>query len=92
MRSGVFPDIERAIADPGAEIDRSGRYLVHRDFTNSERLNTLLDGGGGAFAVRFRGATYRIDIRSVLPGGAIDTLRRPVLHVGPPSRVHERRP
>lgn len=63
MASGIFPDIERAIAKPGAEINRSGRYLIHRDYTTSARLNTHLDGGGREFVVRFRGGTYRIEIR-----------------------------
>ena len=64
MQSGVFPDIERAIADPGLEIDKSmGRYIVHRDYTTSARLNALLEGGAREFAVRFRGGTYHIEIR-----------------------------
>jgi hypothetical protein len=63
MASGVFPDIEKAIASPGTEIDKSGRYIVHRDYTTSARLNAWLDGGAREFVVRFRGATYRIEVR-----------------------------
>lgn len=67
MASGVFPDVEKAIATPGAEIDKSmGRYIIHRDFANSERLNAHFAGGGRDFVVRFRGETYRIEVR---PGG-----------------------
>jgi hypothetical protein len=63
MASGIFRDIERAIASPGAEIDKGGRYLIHRDYTTSARLNAWLDGGGREFVVRYRGGTYRLEIR-----------------------------
>lgn len=63
MASGIFPDLEKALAEPGAEIDKSmGKYIVHRDYGNSEKLNAHLAGGGLAFLVRYRSATYRIDI------------------------------
>ncbi len=64
MASGVFPDIEKAIAAPGAEIDRSmGKYIIHRDFANSAKLNAHFSGGGRDFLVRFRGQTYRVEVR-----------------------------
>lgn len=64
MASGIFPDIERAVASPGTEVEKSmGRYIVHRDYTTSARLNALLDSGARAFVVRYRGAAYRIEIR-----------------------------
>lgn len=67
MASGVFPDIEKAIGAPGTEIDKSmGKYIIHRDFANSAKLNTHFSGGGRDFLVRFRGQTYRIEVR---PGG-----------------------
>lgn len=63
MASGVFPDIEKAIAAPGEEIDQSGSYIIHRDFANSAKLNAHFAGGGGDFLVRFRGETWRIELR-----------------------------
>lgn len=64
MASGVFPDIEKAIAAPGEEIDKSmGNYIIHRDYANSAKLNTHFSGGGRDFLVRFRGQTYRIEVR-----------------------------
>jgi hypothetical protein len=63
MASGIFPDIEKAIAEPGAEIDRSmGKYIVHDHYANSRRLNEHLAGGAREFLVRYRGATYRVEI------------------------------
>lgn len=63
MASGVFPDLEKAIAQPGTEINKSSRYLIHSDYTTSARLNAHLDGGSREFVVRFRGDAYRIEIR-----------------------------
>jgi hypothetical protein len=64
MASGVFPDIERALRSPGTEIDKSmGKYVVHRDYGNSEKLNAYLSSGGREFLVRYRGQTYRVEIR-----------------------------
>lgn len=63
MASGIFPDLEKALAEPGAEIDKAmGKYIVHRDYANSEKLNAHLAGGGLAYLVRYRGTLYRIDI------------------------------
>ncbi|MBI2204789.1 MAG: hypothetical protein HYU41_13140 [Candidatus Rokubacteria bacterium] len=65
MASGVFPDLERAVANPGAEVDRPmGAYLVHRDYTTSARLNDFLARGGRDFLLRFKGVTYRIELRN----------------------------
>lgn len=64
MASGIFPDIEKAIADPGAEIDRSmGKYIVHDHYDNSRRLNAHLASGAREFLVRYRGETWRLEIR-----------------------------
>ena len=64
MASGVFPDIEQALAAPGTEIDKSmGKYIIHNDYANSRLLNAHLASGAREFLVRFRGATYRIEIR-----------------------------
>lgn len=64
MASGIFPDIEKALAAPGAEIDKSmGEYIVHRDYENSRKLNAHLAGGGREFLIRFRQHTYRVELR-----------------------------
>jgi hypothetical protein len=64
MASGVFPDIEKALAAPGTEIDKSmGKYIVHNDYANSRKLNAHLAGGTREFLVRFRDETYRIELR-----------------------------
>lgn len=64
MASGIFSDLDKAVAKPGTEIDTStGRYLIHDHYTTSARLNAHLDGGGREFVLRYRGETYRIEIR-----------------------------
>ncbi len=64
MASGIFPDLERALSSPGTEVEKSmGRYIVHRDYTTSARLSDSLEHGDREFLVRFRGATYRVEIR-----------------------------
>lgn len=64
LASGIFPDIERALQNPGAEIDKSmGKYVIHRDYSNSEKLNAFLSGGGHEFLVRYRSQIYRVEIR-----------------------------
>ena len=65
MASGIFHDLERALATPGAEIDKSmGSYVTHRDYTTSARLNDLLARGEREFLVRYRGSTYRVEVRN----------------------------
>lgn len=67
MRSGVFPDIEKALAAPGTEIDKSlGSYIIHRDYENSAKLNAYLDADGRTFYVTYDHTTYQV---TVLPGG-----------------------
>ena len=64
MASGIFPDIEKALAAPGSEVERSlGKYVVHNDYTTSRGLNAHLATGAREFLVRFRGATDRKEIR-----------------------------
>jgi len=46
MASGIFPDIEKAVASPGEEIvHRFDGYLTHRDYRMSARLNAYLKTG-----------------------------------------------
>lgn len=64
MASGIFPDIEKALAAPGSEIDKSmGKYIVHNDYATGRALNAHLASGAREFLVRFRGVTYRMEIR-----------------------------
>jgi hypothetical protein len=64
MASGIFPDIEKALSAPGSEIDKSmGAYVVHNDYASSRKLNAHLASGAREFLVRFRGETYRIEVR-----------------------------
>jgi hypothetical protein len=67
MRSGVLPDIEKALATPGTEVEKSmGSYIIHRDYENSAKLNTYLDGGGRAFYLTYDEVTYEVTVH---PGG-----------------------
>jgi hypothetical protein len=52
FRFGLFQDIEKAIADPGAEIHFSGKYITHRDFATSGELNEHLATGSKTFIVK----------------------------------------
>jgi hypothetical protein len=64
MESGIFQDIERAIASPGEEIDKSSAdYVTHRDYSTSARLNAFLQTGKTRFYVRYLGDTYELTIR-----------------------------
>ena len=64
MASGVFPDIEKAIASPGEEIDYDGTgYHIHRDYSTSARLNTFLATRPTRFYVRYLGETYELTIK-----------------------------
>ena len=63
MASGVFPDIEKAIASPGDEVDKTmGKYVIHRDYTTSAALNALLAERAERFRVRYRGQVYELVI------------------------------
>ncbi len=63
MRSGIFEDIRRAIADPGAEVEKSmGTYVIHQDYSNSARLNAYLDSGGTVFRVRHMGRVFELEL------------------------------
>ena len=63
MASGVFPDIEEAIAKLGEEVERASDYHIHRDYTTSARLNTYLKSGKKQFYIRFLGHTYELTIK-----------------------------
>lgn len=61
MASGVFPDIEKALATPGEAIEKDiGRYVIHRDYQNSARLNAFFGDGGTRMVVRYRGRDYEV--------------------------------
>ena len=52
FRFGLFPDIEEAITKPGTEVHFSGKYITHRDFDTSRKLNDYLAAGNKTFIVR----------------------------------------
>jgi hypothetical protein len=63
FRVGLFPDIDRAIARPDQEVEKSmGAYIVHRDYTTSQEINAFLDAGHGQFVVEARGGCWRLTI------------------------------
>ena len=63
MQSGIFPDLEQAIANPGVAIDKDiGRYVIHDHYKNSAKLNALLASGGDRFRVGYLGKIYAITI------------------------------
>ena len=64
MESGIFLDIEKAVARPGEEIERYPMdYLRHRDYSTSARLNAYLQAGNRQFYVRYLGETYELTIK-----------------------------
>ena len=63
MESGIFPDIEKAIARPGEEIDKTVDYVTHRDYSTSARLNKFLQNGNTRFYVEHLGETYELTIK-----------------------------
>ena len=64
MESGIFPDIEQAIDNPGEEIEKDFTdYITHRDYSNSARLNAFLKTGKTQFYMRYLGQTYELTIR-----------------------------
>ena len=60
---GLFQDIEQAIAGEGQEVDFSGRYIRHRDFDTSERINAWLKIGETRFYADTPSGTYLMEIR-----------------------------
>jgi hypothetical protein len=62
FRFGLFPDIEAALAKPGTEVAFHGKYIRHRDFGTSDRLNEHLDSGNRSFIVKHNRALYRISV------------------------------
>ena len=64
FRVGLFTDIKAAIDAPGAEVKKSiGRYVIHRDFDTSRRLNDWLAGGNTEFVIRSGGRYFRVTLR-----------------------------
>jgi hypothetical protein len=59
----LFPDIEAALRTPGQPAEKHmGRYVIHRDFTTSRRLNQFLAAGGARFYVARAGHTYQLTL------------------------------
>ena len=62
LQSGVFPDIERSLAKPGTAVDKSGRYIINRDYRNSAKLNAMTKADVRTFWVKYRGEMYEMVI------------------------------
>jgi hypothetical protein len=63
LDAGLFPDIDAALGSPGTRVDKSlGKYVTHRDFETSEKVNAYLDTGATVFLVRARGRVWEISI------------------------------
>jgi hypothetical protein len=64
FKVGLFQDIERAIAAPGTEVNKSmGSYITHRDYTTSRQINQFIDAGNSIFVVETRGKCWRLTIK-----------------------------
>lgn len=63
FQAGLFPDLEAALRSPGEPTEKHmGRYVIHRDFTTSRRLNEFLAAGGTRFYVARAGHTYQLTL------------------------------
>ena len=67
FRVGLFQDIERAIKAPGTEVERSGRYVIHRDYSNSQKLNRFFASGERLFYVETQGRRYSLRLTKERP-------------------------
>ncbi len=63
FRFGLFQDIEKAIANPGAEIPFTGHYITHRDFDTSRKLNEFLAKGNKSFVVKTDKGLFLVSIK-----------------------------
>jgi hypothetical protein len=65
---GLFSDIWRAIATPGALVEKNmGSYIRHRDFDTSARLNAYLKTGAGQFYVKYGERLFKLTIVPLQP-------------------------
>jgi hypothetical protein len=63
FRVGLFQDLRAAIDRPGEDVERSGSYVIHRDFDTSRRLNEYLaDKRDATFFVEADGAVWRMEV------------------------------
>ncbi|PLX78655.1 MAG: hypothetical protein C0616_13765 [Desulfuromonas sp.] len=64
---GLFPDLEKAMANPGKPTEQSGRYTRHRDYRTSERLNEFLMSDPERFGIRIDDTDYLVEIIPAKP-------------------------
>lgn len=65
---GLFQDIGKAIQSPGTRVEKNmGKYVRHRDFDTSERLNRFLENGGTRFFVKTEDGIHEIEITPSRP-------------------------
>jgi hypothetical protein len=68
IKVGLFPDLDEAMRSPGTEVDKAmGRYLRHRDFGTSERLNALLEAGNSELLVGYADRVYHFRLLPAEP-------------------------
>jgi hypothetical protein len=63
FRFGLFQDIEEAIAKPGIEVHFYGKYITHRDFDTSRKLNEYLAAGNRSFVVKTEKGMFLLSVR-----------------------------
>lgn len=60
---GLFSDIRRAIATPGALVEKNmGSYIRHRDFDTSAKLNAYLKTGARQFYVKHGAQLFKLTV------------------------------
>lgn len=59
---GLFPDLERALAHPGEAVEKSGRYVRHRDYRTSELLNEFFQSDPQRFGISLQGKRWLVEI------------------------------
>ena len=64
FKAGLFADIEKAMATPLTEVDKSmGSYVTHRDYSTSRQLNEYLDAGHATFFVETGNVCWQLTIK-----------------------------
>jgi hypothetical protein len=65
---GNFPQHRTGPCQPGEEIDKDmGGLHIHRDYSNSARLNKFISAGNIRFYIEYLGVTYELTIKPPPP-------------------------
>jgi hypothetical protein len=60
LRVGLFGDLKEAMDHPGEPVERRGRYLHHRDYSTSEKLNAFLETKPEEFGLQVGGRKWHM--------------------------------